>query len=404
MNYFELAKKYKTPFYLYDFAKIRQNYEALKRAFFARKNLVFYAVKANPNLSILRELARLDAGFDCVSANEIKRALRIGAKPYKIIFSGVGKSKEELLFALECGILFINIESKAELLLLESLAKKTKKKARISVRVNPNVDAKSHPYICTGLKHSKFGVSEDLAKELFLYAHKSPFLEPIAIHFHIGSQLLDISPIIDSAKIVAKLAKSLIAAGVGLRFFDIGGGVGVKYHNDDKNPSLYDYAQGILAALQGMDLTICLEPGRQIVANSGKLITSVIYEKKSENKRFVIVDAAMSDLARPALYDAYHEINLIQKDECLKDESLCDVVGGVCESSDFLAKDRMLPPCKMGDLIVIKMVGAYGFSMSSNYNSRNKCAQVGLKDNKTFLIRKQETFLYNIALEEELCE
>lgn len=393
----ELAKKYKTPFYLYDVAAFTKRYLSIKEAFKARKSLIFYAVKANSNINILKELSKLGSGFDCVSINEIKRALKAGAKPYKIIFSGVGKSAHELEFALEQKILFINIESEAEFELLEKIANKKNMIANISIRVNPNVDAKTHPYISTGLKKNKFGVCIAEARKLYLRAHKSSFLNPIGIHFHIGSQLLDISPILEAANIVAKLVSELNAAGLKIKFFDVGGGLGVGYE-DEIEPSLYEYAQGILAALRTQELTICLEPGRYIMAKAGVLVAGVLYEKINEGRRFVIVDAAMSDLARPALYNAHHKIELLSDDD--GEASLCDVVGGVCESGDFLAKARALKPCKSGDLIVIKDTGAYGFSMSSNYNSRDKCAELMIKDGTTSLIRKRESLDHQLCLEE----
>ena len=248
MDYENLAKQYQTPFYLYDFDEIKQRFFALKEAFRARKSQIFYAIKANSNLSLLKMLCELDSGFDCVSEGEIKRALKIGAKPYKIIFSGVGKSEAELSFALEKDILYINLESYGEMLLLEKIAENMAKKARISIRVNPNVDAKTHPYISTGLKENKFGVSIEEAKKMYIYASKSEFLEPVGVHFHIGSQLLDISPIATSAKIVAKLVSELKALKIELKFFDIGGGLGISYEGE-KEPNLYEYAQGILGAL-----------------------------------------------------------------------------------------------------------------------------------------------------------
>lgn len=386
MDYESLAKKYGTPFFIYDFDEIKKRYLLLKEAFAGRKNQIFYALKANCNLALLRFLVSLDSGFDCVSANEIKKALMAGAKPYKIIFSGVGKKKEELSFALKAKILFINIESEAELKLLEEVAKELDKIANISIRVNPDVDAKTHPYISTGLRENKFGVSLEEAKSLYLYAKKSPFLNTVGIHFHIGSQILDISSIIEASFMVAKLARELKSAGVELRFFDVGGGLGVRY-KDEKEPNLYEYAQGILNSLQAQNLCICLEPGRFIMANSGVLVSSVIYEKFNEGKRFVIIDAAMNDLARPALYGAFHEISPLSASK----ESLCDVVGGICESGDFLAKDILLPACKYGDLLLIKSAGAYAFSMSSNYNSRNKACELAYKEGKIYQIRKRQS-------------
>ena len=400
MDFKELASKYKTPLYVYDFNYIKERYEALKNAFYARKSLVCYAVKANSNLSVLKFLADLGAGFDCVSIGEVKRALLAGAKRYQIIFSGVGKSDEELKEALENEILLINVESFAELLRLENIAKELNLKARISIRVNPGVDAKTHPYISTGLNENKFGVDAETAKKMYIHAKASEFLEPTGIHFHIGSQLTSLSPIIDAAKIVSELLRELRALEIDIKFFDVGGGLGIIY-NDEKEINLYDYAQGILGALKGQDVTIVCEPGRFIVGNAGYFVASVLYEKFNGKKRFVITDGAMNDLIRPSLYGAHHKIFAYGKDENL---SPCDVVGPVCESGDFLAKDIELPECKSGDIIVVKGAGAYGFSMSSNYNTRNRAAEVCVLDGKDRLIRRRESFEDVVALEREFLE
>ncbi|EAL5902353.1 diaminopimelate decarboxylase [Campylobacter lari] len=395
MDYLKLAKEYNTPFYIYDFDKIKERFTMLKDAFKARKSQIFYAVKANSNLSVLKLLASLDSGFDCVSAGEIYRALKAGAKNYKIIFSGVGKSADELKYALEQNILYVNLESYKEMLLLEQIAKEGQKIARISIRVNPNVDAKTHPYISTGLHENKFGVDIESAKKMYLYAKNSQFLEPVGVHFHIGSQILDISSIHEASAIVAKLVKELLALKINIKFFDIGGGLGVCY-KDEQEPNLYDYAQGILASLQGLDVCIGMEPGRFLVANAGEFVTKVLYEKFNDKKRFVIIDGAMNDLLRPSLYSAYHEIKLLSEN---KEESLCDIVGGVCESGDFLAKDRKLAKTKAGDLIIVKSAGAYGFSMSSNYNTRNRVCELACENGKVRMIRKRESYEDQIALE-----
>ena len=400
MDFKELASKYKTPLYVYDFNYIKERYEALKNAFYARKSLVCYAVKANSNLSVLKFLADLGAGFDCVSIGEVKRALLAGAKRYQIIFSGVGKSDEELKEALENEILLINVESFAELLRLEEIAKGLNLKARISIRVNPGVDAKTHPYISTGLNENKFGVDAETAKKMYIHAKASEFLEPTGIHFHIGSQLTSLSPIIDAAKIVSELLRELRALEIDIKFFDVGGGLGIIY-NDEKEINLYDYAQGILGALKGQDVTIVCEPGRFIVGNAGYFVASVLYEKFNGKKRFVIIDGAMNDLIRPSLYGAHHEIFVYGKDKNL---GPCDVVGPVCESGDFLAKDIELPECDSGDIIVVKGAGAYGFSMSSNYNTRNRAAEVCVLDGKDRLIRRRESFEDVVALEREFLE
>ncbi|EPE3793998.1 diaminopimelate decarboxylase [Campylobacter lari] len=395
MDYLKLAKEYNTPFYIYDFDKIKERFTMLKDAFKARKSQIFYAVKANSNLSVLKLLASLDSGFDCVSAGEIYRVLKAGAKNYKIIFSGVGKSADELKYALEQNILYVNLESYEEMLLLEQIAKESQKIARISIRVNPNVDAKTHPYISTGLHENKFGVDIESAKKMYLYAKNSQFLEPVGVHFHIGSQILDISSIHEASVIVAKLVKELLALKINIKFFDIGGGLGVCY-KDEQEPNLYDYAQGILASLQGLDVCVGMEPGRFLVANAGEFVAKVLYEKFNDKKRFVIVDGAMNDLLRPSLYNAYHEIKLLSEN---KEESLCDIVGGVCESGDFLAKDRKLAKTKAGDLIIVKSAGAYGFSMSSNYNTRNRVCELACENGTVRMIRKRESYEDQIALE-----
>ncbi|ASQ29797.1 diaminopimelate decarboxylase [Campylobacter avium LMG 24591] len=401
IDYEKLRAEFKSPLYIYDFDDIKQRFLRLKEAFKARKSQLCYALKANSNLSLLKMLVNLDSGFDCVSINEVKRALRAGAKPYKIIFSGVAKTKDELKEALSLNILYINLESKAEMLCLEEVAKELNLKARISIRVNPNVDAKTHPYISTGLHENKFGVEINEAKAMYLYAKKSEFLEPVGVHFHIGSQLLDIKPIAEAATIVATLVKELKALDIELKFFDVGGGLGIDYEKAEE-PNLYDYAQSILAALSGLDLTILLEPGRFLVARAGTLLCSVLYEKQTQYKRFVIVDAAMNDLLRPSLYNAYHKIELPYSKNL--EPSKCDVVGGICESGDFFAKDRVLPKTKEGEIMLIKDAGAYGFSMSSNYNSRDKICELALENSKIRMIRKRQSFETQIQEEIEFLE
>ena len=398
MNYNEIATKFGTPLYVYDFDAIEKNYLALKNSFNARKSLVCFAVKANSNLSVLKHLANLGSGFDCVSIGEVKRALAAGANSYKIVFSGVGKQDFELKEALENDILMINLESYAEMLRLESVAKELGKEARISIRVNPNVDAKTHPYISTGLNENKFGVSIDEAKKMYIYAKNSEFLNPVGIHFHIGSQLTDIAPIIEASGIVSKLLRELLALKIEIKFFDIGGGIGIKYQSEEEI-NLYDYAQGILANLSGLDVTIVCEPGRFLVGNAGIFLTKVLYEKKNNEKRFVVVDGAMNDLIRPSLYGAYHEISVVNS--ASSQNSPCDIVGPICESGDFLAKGVELPTLNSGDLLCVKSAGAYGFTMSSNYNSRGRAAEIAVQGGKARLIRKRESFEDLIALEKE---
>lgn len=395
----QIAKEYQTPIFAYDFDKIEEYYHQFKSAFSGRKTLICYALKANSNLSVVKKLASLESGADCVSLGEIKRAILAGIPPYKIIYSGVGKQEEEIKEAIKLGILFINIESKAELFKVESIAKSLNTKARISIRVNPDIDPQTHPYISTGLKENKFGIEIQEAKNLYLHAHKSEFLEPIGIHFHIGSQLTKLQPIYESAQKIAKLVHSLLALKIDIKFFDIGGGLGITY-SDETTINPYDYAQSILECLRGLDLTIICEPGRFIIGNAGVFLVKVLYEKISQNKRFVIVDGAMNDLIRPSLYNAYHQI--IPLTQSQGEKSPADIVGPICESGDYLGKNIELPPLKEGDILAILSSGAYGFSMSSNYNTRPRCAEVAISQGKIKLIRKRETFEDLIALEKDL--
>jgi diaminopimelate decarboxylase len=398
INFEALAKKYQTPYYVYDFNHITKQYQELKGAFKARKSLISYAVKANSNLSVIKHLANLGAGADCVSIGEVKRALKVGIAPYKIIFSGVGKTDDEIKQALEFDILMINLESEAELGRVETIAKELDKTARISIRVNPNVDPKTHPYISTGLHENKFGVDIDTAKRMYIKAKQSENLDPIGIHCHIGSQLTELEPIKEAVNITANLVKNLAAAlKIELKFFDVGGGLGITYDNE-KLIDTYEYGQAILSSLFGLDITVVCEPGRFIVGNSGTFVTKVLYEKVNGDKRFVIVDGAMNDLLRPSLYDAYHKVEVLGKTE---DTSDCNVVGPICESGDFFAKNIQLPKTKHNDLITIHSAGAYGFTMASNYNTRAKVAEIALENGQDRLIRRRETFEDLIAHEEE---
>jgi len=391
-----LVKKYDTPLYLYDFNNITNRYEELKEAFSGKKSLVAYAVKSNSNLAVIRHLANLGAGADCVSIGEVQRALKAGVKKYRIIFSGVGKRDSEIRTALEEDILLINLESEAEMKRVEMIAAELGVEARISIRVNPNVDPKTHPYISTGLHENKFGVSLDIAKRMYIYAKKSDHLNPIGIHFHIGSQLTELAPITEACGIVADLVRSLDAIGIEIKFFDIGGGLGVVY-DDETTIVPADYAKAIISQIKGLDVTILSEPGRYMMANSGIFVTSVLYEKVNGNKRFVIVDGAMNDLLRPSLYNAYHKIEALQKEG---EKTLADVVGPVCESGDFLGKNIELPKLDHHDILVVHSAGAYGFTMSSNYNTRGRAAEVAILDGKDHLIRERETFEDQIRLEE----
>ena len=398
IDFKQLAKKYQTPYYVYDFDHITKQYTELKEAFKARKSLIAYAVKANSNLSVVKHLGDQGSGADCVSIGEVRRAIKVGIAKYKIIFSGVGKTDDEITEALELDILMINVESEAELKRVDLMAKKLNKEARISIRVNPNVDPKTHPYISTGLHENKFGVDLDTAKRMYIMAKKSENLDPVGIHCHIGSQLTELAPIKESVNIVANLVRNIKSAlKIELKFFDVGGGLGIVYDNE-MLINTYDYAQVVLDALHGLDITVVCEPGRYIVGNSGTFVTKVLYEKTNGDKRFVIVDGAMNDLLRPSLYDAYHKIEVLGKTENVSD---CNVVGPVCESGDFFAKNIKLPLTEHNDLMVIYSAGAYGFTMASNYNTRGKVAEIAIEKGEDKLIRRRETFEDLIALEEE---
>ncbi|MDD2449239.1 MAG: diaminopimelate decarboxylase [Sulfurimonas sp.] len=398
MNFEQLAKKYKTPLYVYNLDNMSQRYEELKEAFKGRKSILAYAVKANSNLSVVKHFGDLGSGADCVSIGEVRRALLAGIPHYKVIFSGVGKSDDEIHEAILSDILYINVESEAELLRVEQIAKELGKISRISVRVNPNIDPKTHPYISTGLHDNKFGVDINSAKRMYILAKNSASLDPVGIHFHIGSQLTHLEPIYESAVIVADMVRSLEAIDIELKFFDIGGGLGVTY-DAEVTIKPYDYAQAILGAIKGLDLTIICEPGRFLTANAGYFLTKVLYEKQNGDKKFVVVDGAMNDLLRPSLYNAYHKIEALVDDK--SKTKVVDIVGPVCESGDFFAKNYELPEVKRNDLLVIHSAGAYGFGMGSNYNTRGRSAEVAVKGGEDRLIRKREEFEDIIALEKD---
>ena len=392
-----LVEKYGTPLYIYDFDYIENRYKTLKDAFAGKKSMINYAVKANSNLSVIAHLAKLGAGADCVSIGEVNRALTAGVSKYKIIFSGVGKRDDEIREALEKDILMLNLESEAEMKRVELVARELGREARISIRVNPNIDPQTHPYISTGLHENKFGVEIDMAKRMYIYANKSEFLNPVGIHFHIGSQLTKLDPIREAAHIVADLVRSLKAIKIDIKFFDVGGGIGVVY-DDEITISETEYTQALFEATKGLDVTLLCEPGRYMVANAGAFFTKVLYEKVNDGKRFVIVDGGMNDLIRPSLYDAYHKIEAVGIEG---ETSLADVVGPVCESSDFFGKNVPLPPLEHNDLLMIHSAGAYGFTMASNYNTRAKPAEVALENGEDRLIRARESYEDQVRLELE---
>lgn len=396
-----LTDEYKTPLYIYDLDYMTRQFDKLKEAFKGRKSIVAYAVKANSNLSVVGHFAKMGSGADCVSIGEVRRAAMAGVPSYKIIFSGVGKSDDEIREAIQRDILYINVESEAELGRVEAIAKELNVKSRISIRVNPNIDPKTHPYISTGLHDNKFGVDLSTAKRMYIQANNSEYLDPVGIHFHIGSQLTELGPIRESAEIVADLVRSLSTIKIDLKFFDIGGGLGVQY-NDETLIEPYDYAQAILGTLKSLDLTVICEPGRFLTANAGYFVSKVLYEKQNGAKKFVVVDGAMNDLLRPALYGAYHKIEAITDNA--SEPRAVDIVGPVCESGDFFAKNYPLPELAHNDLVVVHSAGAYGFGMGSNYNTRGRSAEVALKGGVAKLIRRRETFEDLIALEQEFLD
>lgn len=384
----QIAKKYGTPCYIYSRAVLERQWKAFDDAFSGLPHLICYAVKANSNIAILNILARLGSGFDIVSMGELRRVLAAGGEPGKIVFSGVGKREDEILAALETGIRCFNIEACGELDRINLLAGQLGVKASVSFRVNPDVDAKTHPYISTGLKENKFGIGIDVALNEYRRAANMPNIKVAGIDCHIGSQLTEIKPFIDALDRVLALVEVLRFEGIELQHLDLGGGLGIRYR-DEQPPRPDEYINAILARLKGLSFEVLLEPGRAIVGNAGILLTRVEYLKETDSKNFAIVDAAMNDLLRPSLYGAWQEIIPVTypDDEHSRE---WDIVGPVCETGDFLGKNRRLS-LTQGDLLAVCSAGAYGFSMSSNYNSRPRAAEVMVDGDKCHLIRERET-------------
>ncbi|WP_406665190.1 diaminopimelate decarboxylase [Gallaecimonas sp. GXIMD1310] len=382
----ELASRFATPLYLYSQSAITAAYQAFSAALGGRAHRICYAVKANSNLAVLNLLARLGAGFDIVSGGELARVLAAGGDPATVVFSGVGKSRREMMQALEAGIHCFNVESLDELDHLNSVAAQLGKVAPVSLRVNPDVDAKTHPYIATGLKENKFGIDISQAKAAFIKASKLPHLQILGVDCHIGSQLTDSAPFVAALKRLLSLRDELATAGIHLQHLDIGGGLGVRY-TTEQPPAVTDYLAAILP-LVPEELTLLLEPGRALVANAGALVTQVEMTKDNGFKRFVIVDAGMNDLMRPTLYQAVMPVYAASQPN--NSGPLCDLVGPVCETGDWLARDIYLT-AKEGDIVAIGGAGAYGFTMSSNYNSRPRAAEVMVHGNQATLIRQRES-------------
>ena len=391
-----LAQQYGTPAYVYSRATIERHWRAFDAALAGVEHLVCYAVKANSNLAVLNLMARLGSGFDIVSVGELERVIAAGGDPAKVVFSGVGKREEEIRRALELGIYCFNVESESELARINQLAGQMGLRAPISLRVNPDVDANTHPYISTGLKQNKFGIAIEQAAEVYARAAEMPHLEVMGVDCHIGSQLTEISPFVDALERVLALVDRLFAMGIALSHIDLGGGLGITYR-DETPPLPGDYAAPLLDRLAGRDLKVLIEPGRAIVGNAGLLLTRVEFLKHHEEKNFAIVDAAMNDLMRPALYQAWQAIIpvLPREDEAVRNY---DVVGPVCETGDFLGKDRELA-IQEGDLLAVRSAGAYGFSMSSNYNSRPRAVELMVDGDKAWVVRQREGLAELFALE-----
>ncbi len=391
-----VAETYGTPCYVYSRATLERHWHAFDQALKNYRHLICYAVKANSNLTVLKILAQLGSGFDIVSGGELERVLRAGGKHDKIVFSGVGKTVGEMRRALEVGIRCFNVESEAELQRLNQVAGEMGKIAPVSLRVNPDVDAKTHPYISTGLKQNKFGIDVDIALEVYAEAAALPHLQITGIDCHIGSQLTDTTPFVDALRRIMVLVDTLAKKGIALQHLDLGGGLGVRYE-DEIPPDPTAYVQALTQVLGQSPYEIILEPGRAIAANAGILLTRVEYLKKTADKHFAIVDAAMNDLVRPALYNAWQDVVPVQP-RSGETVQYYDIVGPICETSDFLCKNRALA-LQAGDLLAVRTSGAYGFTMSSNYNSRFRAAELMVDGERVMVARRRETIEDLLALE-----
>ena len=386
----QIVEEVGTPCYIYSHRTLVRHFRAFDQAFDTVPHIIAYAMKANSNLAILRLLASEGSGADIVSGGELFRALKAGVSPGKIVFAGVGKSRDEIRYALNSDILMFNVESSPELQLINEVAGEMGFRARVALRINPDIDPQTHPYISTGLKKSKFGISAERALEEFKLAASLPHLEVVGVHKHIGSQLTNLTPFIDALKKILALIETLKSNGTDIRYINIGGGLGITY-SDETPPHPKDLADAISPLLRVLKCQLIMEPGRSIVGNAGILATRVLYNKLTDSKHFVIVDAAMNDLLRPSLYEAHHEIQPV----CQASDtrfSTVDVVGPVCESGDFLAKDRKMPECNPGDLLAVMSAGAYAFTMSSNYNSRPRVPEVLVQDDRMHVIRAREGY------------
>ncbi|HEX3033556.1 MAG TPA: diaminopimelate decarboxylase [Thermodesulfobacteriota bacterium] len=386
----EIVNSVGTPCYIYSHLALEKSFNLYRDAFSKINPLICFSVKASSNLAILKIFTNLGAGFDIVSGGELFRVLRAGGDPSKVVFSGVGKTDEEMRSAIEAGILFFNVESVEELNLLDIVAKELGKKAKIALRVNPDIDPKTHPYISTGFKKSKFGIEIGKAVDVYRKAAAMSGIEVVGLDAHIGSQIFHLSPFIDSLRKLVQLADVLKNEGINIEYVDIGGGLGINYKKEEISPHPKEYADAVIREIGNTPYKLVLEPGRSLVGNAGILATKVIYLKEGTAKKFVIVDAAMNDLIRPAFYESYHSI--LPVDHPYRNEETVDIVGPICESGDFFAKDRRFPKVKRDDLLAILSAGAYGFTMSSNYNSRPRVPEVIVKGEEFFVVRQRETY------------
>lgn len=380
-----------TPTYVYSAGAILGAFEAYERALAGMPHLTCYAVKANMNLAVLGLLAQAGAGADVISGGELYRALRAGFDPQRIVFAGPGKTREEIREGLKADVLCFNVESPSELTAIDEIARGEGARARIGLRVNPDIDPQTHPYIATGLKTSKFGIPYREARDVYRRAAGLAGIEIVGVHMHIGSQLTKVTPIADSLGRLGELIEGLRQDGITLRYLDVGGGLGIRYR-EESPPSPGEYVRTLKPMLDRLGLTVLLEPGRSIVGNAGALLTRVIYRKATEGRRFVIVDAAMNDLIRPALYNAHHEIRPLVEAAAAAPREVVDVVGPVCESGDFLAKERELPVVPEGALLAVLSAGAYGFAMASNYNARARAAEVLVDGDRFEVVRRRESY------------
>lgn len=385
----KIAQEVGTPVYIYSSSTLRNHYQAFDAAFAGIPHIVCFAVKANSNISILKLFASHGGGADIVSGGELFRALKAGVDPRKIVFAGIGKTGEEISFALKSNILMFNVESPHELKKINEVAGSLGVKARVALRVNPDIDPKTHPYISTGLKKSKFGIAIKNAIEEYQLASALPNIEIIGIHKHIGSQITEIAPFADAMKRITGIVKELKESGIDIKYIDAGGGLGIRY-DEEEPPHPKELGNVLLPLIKDTGCTLILEPGRVLTGNAGMLLTKVLYLKTGEVKNFVIVDAGMNDLIRPSLYEAHHEILPVEKRA--GESFTADVVGPICESGDFLAKDRKLMKPETGDLLAVMSAGAYGFTMSSNYNSRPRVAEVMVDGDTYTVIRKRESY------------